>query len=85
MKIKSDRLWFMLVAAILGLAGALWLFDSSGELFRTILAYSLFAGVGLLGLVVLYGAIFLVRTIWFNMVHSRRTRGKDEPPDFYDR
>jgi len=85
MKSRSDSLVLMVIASLLGLAGALWLFDLSGELFRKVLAYSLFAGVGFLGLVVLHGVFILVRTIWANIIYGLRTRGKDEPPDFYGR
>jgi multidrug transporter EmrE-like cation transporter len=85
MRSKADRLVLMVIAAIFGFAGALWLFDPSGELLKTILAYSLFAGVGLLGLVVLYGLFFLVKVIWANIMYGIRDRGKDEPSDFYDR
>jgi hypothetical protein len=63
-KRKADRIVIMVFLALFALASIVWFIDPTGNLFRTVIAYSVVAIIGGLGLVCLYGLFLVLRLVW---------------------
>jgi len=63
-KRKADRIVIVAFIVVFTLASIVWFTDPSGNLFRTIMSYSIFVIVGALGVVCLYGLFLIVRLVW---------------------
>jgi len=85
-KRKADRIVIAAFLAVFALGSIAWFIDPTGNLFRTVMAYSVFVIVGVLGLVCLYGLFLVIRLVWASTLPIRGLTipGNIEDPDLFN-
>lgn len=85
-KRKTDRIVISAFLAVFVLASIVWFIDPTGNLFRTVMAYSVFVIAGVLGLVCLYGLFLVIRLVWAGGLPIRglTISGNIEDPDLFN-
>ena len=85
-KRKADRIVIAVFLAVFALASLVWFIDPTGNLFRIVVAYSVFVIVGVLGLVCLYGLFLVIRLVWVSGLPIRglTIHGNIEDPDLFN-